>query len=244
MQYAITFLEGIITFVSPCLLPLLPVYVAFFAGGVSGQDETTSIDASGAGEGASGDAVRLRQTAVSALGFILGFTILFVAMGAFAGTVGSFFLQHQAALNVVCGIIVIVMGLNFMGVFKIPLLEKTFRMDFQQEGHGFFASALFGIVFAIGWTPCVGAFLASALSLAASTGSTMQGIALLTCYSLGLGVPFFLAAILIDRLENAFNWVKRHYTPINIASGAVLVIVGVLMATGRLGLWLSALSVL
>ena len=238
VNYLITFLEGIITFISPCMLPLLPVYAAYFAGGVQAE---------GAGGQAQADAdaaasARLRATAVSALGFVLGFGLLFTAMGAFAGTLGGFFMRNQAVLNVVCGIIVIVMGLSFMGVLKIPLLQRTMRLDAPRSGHGFFASLLLGCVFAIGWTPCVGAFLASALSLAATTGSTMQGVLLLASYSLGLGVPFFLAAILIDRLEGAFGWVKRHYRVINLVCGGLLVVVGVLMATGHLGLWLGALS--
>ena len=235
MNYLITFLEGIITFISPCMLPLLPVYAAYFAGGVQGQ-------AANASDTAASDDERLKATAKAALGFVLGFGLLFTAMGAFAGTLGGFFMRNQAVLNVVCGVIVIIMGLSFMGVLKIPLLQRTMRLDAPQAGHGFFASMLLGCVFAIGWTPCVGAFLASALSLAATTGSTMQGVLLLACYSLGLGVPFFLAAILIDRLEGAFGWVKKHYRIINLMCGGLLVAVGVLMATGHLGLWLGTLS--
>lgn len=233
MQYAITFLEGVVTFISPCLLPLLPVYVAFFAGGIENGPSADNNAASAS----------LWRTAISAFGFIIGFSLLFVALGAFAGTVGGFFARHQAILNVICGLIVIVMGLHFAGVLNIAALQQSHRLE-SPHGHGFWSSLLFGMVFAIGWTPCVGAFLASALSLAASTGSTGQGILLLLCYSLGLGVPFFLAAVLIDQLEGAFAWVKKHYRPINIICGAILVLVGILMATGRLGLWISALSVL
>ena len=232
MNYVITFLEGVITFISPCLLPLLPVYVAFFAGGVGeGGEETEEASAQ-----------RLRSTIVSALGFVVGFSLLFTAMGAFAGALGGFFQQHQTVLNVVCGVVVIIMGLSFMGVLKIPLLQRTARLDAQVTSRGFFPSVLFGCIFAIGWTPCVGAFLASALSLAATTGSATQGVLLLLSYSLGLGVPFFIAAVLIDRLENAFGWVKQHYTVINYVCGGLLVVVGVLMATGYLGVWLGALS--
>ena len=238
MNYLITFLEGVITFISPCMLPLLPVYAAYFAGGVS-----SGMAADGqAPDAAQADRARLRATAKAALGFVLGFGLLFTLMGAFAGTLGGLLMRYQMVLNIVCGIIVIIMGLSFMGVLNIPLLQRTMRLDAPREGHGFFASMLLGCVFAIGWTPCVGAFLASALSLAATTGSTLQGVLLLACYSLGLGVPFFLAAILIDRLEGAFGWVKSHYRIINLVCGGLLVIVGVLMATGRLGLWLGALS--
>lgn len=226
MDYAITFLEGVITFISPCLLPMLPIYVAYFAGD--------------AGADARGKAGR---TATCALGFIAGFTLLFTLMGAFAGTIGSFFLRHQAVFNVVCGAIVIVLGLNYLGALRIPILQRTLKPDARIAPRGFGSSLLFGMVFAIGWTPCVGAFLGSALTLAASSGGTETGIGLLLCYSLGLGVPFFIAAILIDQLEGAFSWVKAHYGVIDKVCGALLVVVGALMACGLLGVWLRALSI-
>ena len=241
MTYLITFLEGIVTFISPCLLPLLPVYVAYFAGGMNaGQDDA---EPARMGDTASANSsARLRHTLVSAFGFVVGFTILFTIMGAFAATVGGFFTQNQTVLNVLCGIAVIFFGLHFMGVLKIPALQKTTRLSTDRKPQGFFSSMLFGIVFAIGWTPCVGAFLGSALALAASTGSTLQGVALLVCYSLGLGIPFMITAVLIDQLEGAITWVKRHYQVINMASGILLVAVGVLIATGQLGKWISLLA--
>lgn len=227
MDYAITFLEGVITFVSPCLLPMLPIYAAYFAGD--------------AGNGLP-SARRVKKTVVNALGFVAGFTLLFTLMGAYAGTVGAFFTQNQATLNLVCGGIVIILGLNYLGVLRIPLLRRTFRLSRKVIPRSFGTSALFGMVFAIGWTPCVGAFLGSALSLAATAGQTSQGIALLLSYSMGLGVPFVLSAVLIDQLEGAFRWVKRHYRIVDRVCGALLVLVGVLMATGTLGLWLRLLA--
>lgn len=229
MAYLITFLEGVITFISPCLLPLLPVYVAYFAGGVRGEG-----DAANSGVG---------RTLASALAFVAGFTLLFTLMGAFAGSLGGFFSENQTVLNVVCGLVVVFFGLHFMGVVTIPALQKTLRADMDRPPRGPLSSFLFGIVFAIGWTPCVGAFLGSALSMAAAAGSTLQGIALLVCYSLGLGVPFVVSALLIDQLEGAFTWVKRHYQTINVVCGALLVVVGALMATGQLGRWLALLAV-
>ena len=225
MTYLITFLEGVITFISPCLLPLLPVYVAYFAGGTT-----------------QGTSSNLRNTIISALGFVIGFTLVFTLMGAFAGSVGSFFTANQAVLNVVCGLVVIFFGLHFMGIIRIEALQKTLRPNMNRPPRGFISSALFGMVFAIGWTPCVGAFLGSALSLAASTGSTAQGVLLLLCYSLGLGVPFVLTAVLIDRLEEAFTWVKQHYTLVNRVCGVLLIIVGILMASGQMSRWLSVLA--
>ncbi len=228
MAYLITFLEGVVTFISPCLLPLLPVYVAYFAGGVTGK-KTASASS-------------LKKTLISALCFVLGFTVLFTLMGALTATVGGFFQANQTVLNVICGVIVVFFGLHFAGVLNIPALQKTLRLEMKNAAHGPLQSLLFGLVFAIGWTPCVGAFLGSALSMAATTGSTAQGVALLVCYSLGLGVPFVISALLIDQLEGAFAWVKRNYRTINVVCGVLLVAVGVLMATGQLGRWMALLA--
>lgn len=237
MDYLVTLLEGVITFVSPCLLPLLPVYIAYFAGGMGAQSSAV-VHASTE----DAERTKLRRTIICAFGFVAGFTLMFVTMGAFAATIGGFFHQNQAVLNVGCGIIVIVLGLNFMGVFDVPLLNRTLRADARIVPKGFFSSVLFGIVFSIGWTPCVGAFLGSALTLAAATGSTIHGVLLLLCYSLGLGIPFVLSAVLIDRLEGAFTWIKQHYRAVNMGCGVLLVLVGVLISTGMMGVWLAALA--
>ena len=231
MALLITFLEGIVTFISPCLLPMLPLYLGYFAG-----------SSSAAGQHGATDGQRLRTTFVNALGFICGFTFVFILLGALAGTFGALLAAHRTAFNVICGAIVCIFGLNFAGAIHIPVLDRTLKPTTTVRPEGFFSAMLFGIVFSIGWTPCVGAFLGSALSLAASSGRTATGVALLLSYSLGLGVPFFIAAILIDRLEGAFTWVKRHYDIINKVCGALLVAVGALMPTGTMGLWLRALS--
>ncbi len=228
MQYLISFLEGIITFVSPCLLPMLPIYISYFAGGT---DES--------GDNVNG-AKKNRRVIQNALGFILGFTVVFVLLGALAGTFGRLLNEHQVAVNIITGLIVIFFGLNFLGVFKISLFKGT-RLA-KTDNLGFFSSVLFGVVFSVGWTPCVGAFLGSALMLAASQGNVLQGVGMLLMYSLGLGIPFFVSAILIDRLKGAFSFIKKHYRVINIASGAFLVIIGVLMATGLFGRFLALLS--
>lgn len=220
MQYIISFLEGIITFISPCLLPMLPIYLTYFAGG--GVRST-------------------RKTLAGALGFVLGFTVLFVAMGALAGTLGSFLTAHQQAVNLVGGIIVILFGLNFLGVLRWNLFRGG-QMHQAVRSPGFFSAALFGMVFAVGWTPCVGAFLGSALLMASQQGHVLAGMLMLLCYSLGLGVPFLLSALLIDRLKSTFDWIKRHYRVINLICGGFLVLIGILMATGLLGRLLTLLS--
>ena len=219
MQYFISFLEGIITFISPCLLPMLPVYVSYFSGG--GRRET-------------------KKTVTNALGFILGFTLVFVALGALAGTFGQLLRDHQTAVNLVTGLIVVFFGLNFLGVFRVNLFQGGDR--FTGEVLGFFSALVFGMVFSIGWTPCVGAFLGSALLLAASQGHVLEGVLMLLLYSLGLGIPFFLSAILIDKVKGALGLIKRHYGVINKVCGGLLVLVGVLMATGLFGRFLSLLS--
>ena len=220
MQIVIAFLEGIITFISPCLLPMLPVYLSYFAGG----GERT-----------------MKKTLVGATGFVAGFTVIFVAMGALAGTLGGFLREYQTAVNIISGLVVIFFGLHFLGVFKCNLFNGT-RKAVNKENVGFFTAALFGIVFSLGWTPCVGAFLGSALMLASQSGHVLLGMGMLLAYSLGLGVPFLLSAVLIDQLKGAFNWVKRNYTVINAISGSLLIIVGVAMATGLLDRLLRILS--
>ena len=220
MQYLISFLEGIITFISPCLLPMLPVYLSYFAGG---------------GERGTGRTLR------NALGFVLGFTLVFVAMGALAGTVGSFLRHHQTAVNVVSGLIVVFFGLNFLGVIRLNLFRGAGR-GARTEDMGFFSAVLFGVVFSVGWTPCVGAFLGSALALASQQGHVGEGMAMLLAYSLGLGIPFLLSAVLIDKLKSAFDWIKRHYGAVNRVCGGLLILVGILMATGTMSRLLSLLS--
>ena len=220
MQYLISFLEGVITFISPCLLPMLPVYLSYFAGG---------------GERGTGRTVR------NALGFVLGFTLVFVSMGALAGSVGSFLRSHQTAVNVLSGLIVIFFGLHFLGLIRLNLFRGGGRAV-RTEEMGFFPAVLFGVVFSLGWTPCVGAFLGSALALASQRGHVGEGMAMLLAYSLGLGVPFLLSAVLIDKLKSAFDWIKGHYGVINRICGGLLILVGILMATGTMGRLLSLLG--
>lgn len=220
MQYAISFLEGMITFISPCLLPMLPIYISYFAGG---------------GERKTG------KTLSNAFGFVLGFTLVFMAMGALAGTLGSFLKTYQTAVNIISGLLVILFGLNFLGVFHLPIF-RGMGSAMDKQNMGFFSALLFGIVFSLGWTPCVGAFLGSALALASQQGHVIEGMLMLLAYSLGLGIPFVVSALLIDYLKSAFDFIKRHYRIINIISGSLLVLIGALMATGTLGYLLQLLS--
>lgn len=219
MQYLISFLEGVITFISPCLLPMLPIYISYFAGG---------------GERS------VRKTVTAALGFVLGFTAVFVALGALAGTLGGFLSRHQTAVNLVSGAVVIAFGLNYLGLLRLNLFRGSQRAVTGELD--FFPAMLFGVIFSVGWTPCVGAFLGSALMLASQQGKALVGMGMLLCYSMGLGVPFLISAVLIDQLKSAFNWVKAHYEIINRICGVFLILIGIAMATGLMGQFLRVLQ--
>ena len=220
MQYLISFLEGIITFISPCLLPMLPVYISYFAGG--GRRST-------------------KKSLLCAFGFVTGFTIVFVMMGALAGTVGSLLREYRTVVNLVSGLIVIFFGLNFLGVFHVQLF-RGMKRSIDTENMNFFSALLLGMVFSVGWTPCVGAFLGSALMLASQQGHVLEGMLMLLAYSLGLGIPFVLSAVLIDYLKSTFDFIKKNYGIINKISGGLLIGIGILMMTGWMERLLGLLS--
>lgn len=212
--YLVLFLEGVITFISPCLLPMLPVYVSYFAGTGGGRAET----------------------AKNAFCFVAGFTVVFTLMGAFAGTVGMLLREYRTVVNIVSGILVIVLGLNFMGFLKLRLnLPFGAGKDFGGKKAGAAASVMLGITFAVLWTPCVGAFLGSALMMASNQDSATRGILMLLCYSAGLGIPFIAGALLINMLKSVFNAIKRNYRVINAVSGGLLIVLGILIMTGYYG---------
>lgn len=220
MQYFIAFLEGIITFVSPCLLPMLPVYISYFAGGENNR----------------------KRTFCNALAFIVGFTVVFLALGAFMGTVGAALQRYKTAVNLVTGGIVVIFGLNFSGILKIGFLNKTKKLDVQIKPGNIASTFLFGMIFSIGWTPCVGAFLGSALMLASERGTMAEGLLMLLLYSMGLGIPFLASALLLDRLKETFQFIKRNYLWINRICGIFLIVVGISMMTGLFGRLLAVLG--
>lgn len=221
MSYFVAFLEGIITFISPCILPMLPLYISYFANGENDK----------------------RKTAVNAGGFILGFTIVFVLLGAFAGALGGLLQKYQTVVNIITGGIVVLLGLNFTGIIRIGFLNGTKKLQVQIQNIHFTTSVLFGMVFAIGYTPCVGAFLGSALMMASQRGTMVEGILMLVLYSAGLGIPFFISALLIDRLKGTFQVIKSHYRIINLVCGIFLILMGILMMTGTFGYLMRLLSV-
>lgn len=218
MHYLLAFLEGIITFISPCLLPMLPIYISYFAG---------QSDSKG-------------RAVIGSLGFVTGFTIVFVSLGAFASSLGKVIFQYTDAVNIVTGGIVVLFGLSYLGIIRIKFF--SLNQTFKGEKSNFFTSVLFGIIFSIGWTPCVGAFLGSALALASTTGSVTEGILMLLSFSLGLGIPFVISTIFIDKLKGTFDFIKRHYKVITTISGLFLVVTGIMMMTGYMGYLLRLLS--
>lgn len=217
MEFIITFLEGVISFISPCMLPMLPIYISYFAG----------------------NADQKHNVLLRVLGFVLGFTSVFTCLGLFAGTLGSFLSEYRTIVNIVCGIIVIIFGLSYLEVLHLPFFKG---MSGGKKISSIFSAFLFGVVYSVSLTPCVGAFLGSALMLASTSGGALKGAALLLIYSLGLGVPFVFSAVLIDKLNVAFDWIKKHYRIINIVCGSFLIVVGILMMFGFMNALLSIFS--
>ena len=208
MEYVLLFLEGIATFISPCILPMLPIYILY----LTGQEDKDN-----------------KKLLLNSIGFFIGFAILFSVLGAVFAGIGKYLSDYSNIINIIFGIIIILFGLNFIDVIKIPFINKTKKIEVKTNKKGFFQSILFGMVFGLGWTPCLGAFLGSALMMVANTGNILQGITMLLVFSLGLGVPFILSAVLIEQLKNTFNFIKKNYKTINIISAALLIIIGLYM---------------
>ncbi|MDU1411687.1 MAG: cytochrome c biogenesis protein CcdA [Clostridium sp.] len=223
MEYLIVFIEGIITFISPCILPMLPIYISYFAGDIE--------------EGKKG------KTIINAIGFVIGFTIIFTLLGALAGTFGMFIKKYQTIFNIIGGSILIIFGLNYMGILSIGFIEKTKKIQVDIKSFKFFSTIVFGMIFAIGWTPCVGTFLGSALMIAASSSGVLKGTIMLLVYSLGLGIPFIIAALIMDELKNSMKFIKKNYKLINRISGVFLIIVGISMIIGLFNKLLSILTI-
>ena len=223
MEYLIVFIEGIITFISPCILPMLPIYISYFAGDIE--------------EGKKG------KTIINAIGFVIGFTIIFTLLGALAGTFGMFIKKYQTIFNIMGGSILIIFGLNYMGILSIGFIEKTKKIQVDIKSFKFLSTIVFGMIFAIGWTPCVGTFLGSALMIAASSSGVLKGTIMLLIYSLGLGIPFIIAALIMDELKNSMKFIKKNYKLINRISGVFLIIVGISMIIGLFNKLLSILTI-
>lgn len=199
------------------MLPMLPIYVSYFAGGADKKEAV------------------LKRSVF----FVLGFTAVFSLLGLFAGTLGGFLSEYSTAVNIITGLLVVIFGLSYLDVLNLPFFKGMGNFRILD---GAFGAFLFGMVFSVSLSPCVGAFLGSALMLASGSGTAIKGLSLLLVYSLGLGIPFILSAVLLDRLSGAFDFVKKHYVIINRVSGIFLIIVGLSMMSGLFGTLLKILG--
>jgi cytochrome c-type biogenesis protein len=215
------FVAGFLSFISPCVLPLIPGYISFVSG--------ASLEDMRAGQGAA-----RRQVLISSLAFVLGFSIVFVALGASATAIGRFIFDKLPVLTKIAGALIILFGLHMMGVFRLAFLDNEKRAQAQRKPAGPIGALLVGIAFAFGWTPCIGPILAGILVVAGSKETIGEGVLLLAVYSLGLGVPFLLTSIAIDRFFSVAAAIRRHYHAIELSSGGLLVAIGVLIFTGQL----------
>jgi cytochrome c-type biogenesis protein len=226
--FAAAFAAGVVSFLSPCVLPLIPGYLSFMTGM------------------AVGDLASERPTKavlIPALLFVAGFSTVFTALGASASVLGSFMVEYREALEVVAGILVIAFGVLLLGIIKVPWLYGEARVDLgKARSFGRGAAFVMGAAFAFGWTPCVGPVLGAILALAGTTGSVSQGAALLLVYSLGLGLPFILTALLFGTMGPLLSRLNRHALVINRVAGILLIAVGVLILTGQLSALTGALA--
>lgn len=212
--FGIAFSAGLLSFLSPCVLPLVPSYVTFITG--------LSLD----------DVQRSRRTAlVHALLFILGFSLIFIALGATATLLGRVLLTYREWITRIGGALVIVFGLYLLGVFNLGILTRERRVHLADKPIGYLGTVLVGIAFGAGWTPCIGPILGSILAYSTSQADVKQGVLLLGAYSLGLAVPFFLAAIAVERFLGVFGWLRKHMGTVNRIAGILLIVVGILMVT-------------
>lgn len=228
--FGAAFLAGLLSFVSPCVLPIVPPYLAYLAGISFSELNDDGVDA-----GTS------RRILLSSIAFVVGFTTVFVALGATASFIGKSIAQYFDTLSVIAGIIIIIMGLHFLGVFRIGLLYREARVDVQKKPAGLVGAYIMGLAFAFGWTPCVGPVLAAILFVAGAEDTVWRGAGLLAVYSLGIGIPFILAGAFASRFIGWANRFKKHMHKIEMAMGALLVVTGILFITGqmsRIAQWL------
>lgn len=218
------FVAGVLSFISPCVLPLIPGYLSFISGVTLEEMRGTAIAAN---RGAR------RKTLVTSLCFVLGFSLVFVSLGASASALGQLMMQRLTLLGRIAGVVIIIFGLHTMGIFKISWLYAEKRMQTPKKPAGPLGAMLVGIAFAFGWTPCIGPILAAILAIAAAQESIGQGVRLLAVYSLGLGIPFLLTSLAINQFFAAFARIRRYYHAIEVASGALMIVIGVLIFTNR-----------
>lgn len=223
VSYIVAFTAGFFTFLSPCLLPIIPSFIAYIAG-------VSFTDLKDAG----GDKTVRWKTMAHSILFILGFSVIFILFGLTATAIGKALFQYQNLIRIAGGILIIIFGLYLTGVLKLDFLTKERRIDFKSKGASYIGSFLVGVTFAAAWTPCAGPILGSILVLAGTKASMIEGAKLLGAYSIGIAVPFFIVGIAINSFTEYFNRFKKIMRIVNIVGGIFLIIVGVLVATNYL----------
>ena len=221
-------LAGLVSFLSPCVLPLVPPYLGYLSGASIEEMQASSVDAD-----------RWRHIVRSALFFVFGFTTVFVALGAGASMLGQWVQLHKAQLSLLAGVVIIGFGAHFLGILRVPLLFRQARFRLPVPGANLAGAYLMGLAFAFGWTPCIGPVLATVLAVAANEASLGAGVRLLLVYSLGLGIPFVLAAAALGPFLAVLRRMRAHLRHVEMVMGVLLVATGVLMLTGSLN-WLGA----
>jgi cytochrome c-type biogenesis protein len=234
------FIAGVLSFISPCVLPLIPGYLSFISGVTLDQMQGTAPAGPAGVASAAGSAVAVaatpevrRRVLLTSVFFVIGFSLVFIGLGATASALGQFLMDRLRILGQIAGVLIIIFGLHMMGVFRIGWLYSEKRVHVGRKPTGLVGAMLVGVAFAFGWTPCIGPILAGILAIAAAQETVMQGVTLLAVYSAGLGVPFLLTALAIDRFFEAFAKIRRHYRTIEIVSGALLIVIGFLIFTNR-----------
>lgn len=224
ISYGLAAGAGLISFLSPCVLPIVPGYLCFVA--------STSLDQ--LTDDARPDPALARRVVVSAVLFVLGFSVVFVALGASASAINDLIFRHIDVINKIAGAVIVIFGLHYMGLFRIPLLNREARLHPESVPTGALGAFLIGLAFAFGWTPCVGPILATILTMAANNESLGYGVSLLGAYALGLGVPFVLAALAVRPFMSFLRRVRHHLRKVQLATGGLLVITGAMIFTGSL----------
>jgi cytochrome c-type biogenesis protein len=220
------FIAGVLSFISPCVLPLIPGYLSFVSGVTLDEMRGTALPT------AAPTNARRRAVTMS-VAFVLGFSLVFISLGASATAIGTVLMEHLSLLGKIAGVVIILFGLHMMGVLRIGWLYSEKRMQTSGKPAGFFGAMLVGIAFAFGWTPCIGPILAAILAVAATQESVGEGVKLLAVYSAGLGVPFIATSLAINKFLAASARIRKHYHTIEVVSGVLLVAVGVLIFTNR-----------
>ena len=205
MAYFLTFFEGVASFISPCILPLLPIYISYFAG----------------------DDNKKSKAVLNSIAFVIGFSAVFIALALIANKAGTIITPYIKNIKIIFGIMIIIMGLNYIDLIKLDIFNKFKKFNFDARNLNFIKALIFGMLFSISMTPCVGTFLSSALLLIASKDSMIEGLILMIVYCIGMGIPFVISSILIDKLKNVFSFIKKNYRYVKIFSGIILIVMGI-----------------